>query len=149
MYRHVNFAERAYWDEVCKTAPQAALCLFSAWQIYDLTTSISSLVHIAIPVRKKPLMLEFPHVKIYFWSADYYEIGKVYTTYNEEQIRIYDLKKSVCDIVGYHNKVGADITIEILRNYLKRCDQSLDIIMKYAERMRIALVLKQYLTMML
>ena len=86
-------------------------------------------------------MLEFPPVKIYFWKADYYEIGIVYTTYNEEQIRIYDLKKSVCDIVGYHNKVGADITIKILRNYLKRCDQSLDKMMKYAERMRIALVL--------
>jgi len=94
-------------------------------------------------------MLEFTPVKIYFWSADYFEILKVYTTYNEEQIEIFELEKSVCDAVPCRNKVGAELTIEVLRNYLKRSDRNLDKIMKYAEGVRIAIVLKQYLTMKL
>ena len=149
LYRHVDFAEEANWGEVCKAAPQSVLCLFSAWQFYGLTTSISSFVHITIPVRKKPLLADFPPVKIYFWSADYYEIGKVQTTYNGEQIRIYDLEKSVCDAIRYRHKIGTEITIEVLRNYLKMPDRNLDKLMKYAENMRIATVLNQYLTVML
>ena len=73
LYRYVDFTEEANWGEVCKSAPQAVLCLFSAWQFYGLTTTISSFVHIAIPVRKKPILADFPPIKIYFWSADYYE----------------------------------------------------------------------------
>jgi len=55
----------------------------------------------------------------------------------------------VCDAIRYRNKVGIDITSEVLRNYLKRKDRNLDKLMKYAENMRIATVLNQYLTMML
>jgi len=149
LYRHVDFAEEANWGEVCRSAPQAVLCLFSAWQFYGLSTTISSFVHIAIPVRKKPILADFPPTKIYFWSADYYECGKMQTNYNEELITIYDIEKSVCDAIRYRNKVGTDITTEVLRNYLKRKDRNLDRLMKYAENMRIANVLNQYLTMML
>ena len=149
LYRHVDFAEEANWGEVCRSAPQAVLCLFSAWQFYGLSTTISSFVHIAIPVRKKPMLADFPPTKIYFWSADYYESGKIQTNYNEEQITIYDIEKSVCDAIRYRNKLGIDITTEVLRNYLKRTDRNLDKLMKYAENMRIANVLNQYLTMML
>jgi predicted transcriptional regulator of viral defense system len=149
LYRHIDFTEEANWGEVCKSAPQAVICLFSAWQFYELTTTISSFVHIAIPVRKKPVLADFPPTKIYFWSADYYEIGKISTTYNEEQITIYDIEKSVCDAIRYRNKVGTEITSEVLRNYLKRKDRNLDKLMKYAENMRIATVLNQYLTMIL
>jgi len=149
LYRHVDFAEEANWGEVCKSAPQAVLCLFSAWQFYGLSTTISSIVHIAIPVRKKPILADFPPIKIYYWSADYYESGKIQTNYNQEQITIYDIEKSVCDAIRYRNKVGTDIITEVIRNYLKRTDRNLDKLMKYAENMRIANVLNQYLTMML
>ena len=47
-------------------------------------------------------MLEFTPVKIYFWSADYFEILKVYTTYNEEQIEIFEL-------IGLTEDVAKDV----------------------------------------
>ena len=71
------------------------------------------------------------------------------TTYNGEEIKIYDIEKSVCDAIRYRNKVGTDVTNEVLRNYLKRRDRNLDKLMKYAGNMRIATVLNQYLNMML
>lgn len=149
LYRHVNITEEANWGEVCKSIPQGVLCLFSAWQFYHLSTTISPIIHIAIPVRKKPLLPDFPPVQIYFWSADYFGIGQTKTSYNGEEITIYDLEKSVCDAIRYRNKVGIDITTEVLRNYLKKKDRNLDKIMKYAEKMRISSVMQQYIQMML
>lgn len=91
LYRHIDLAEEANWGEICKSAPQAVLCLFSAWQFYGLTTTISSFVHIAIPVRNKPILADFPPTKIHFWSADYYESGTMHINNNDVQITNYDL----------------------------------------------------------
>ena len=37
-------------------------------------------------------------------------------------LKIYDLEKSVCDAIKYRNRVGIDVSSEILRNYLSRKD---------------------------
>ncbi len=149
LYRHADFQEAANWSEVCRMVPQGVLCLFTAWQFYGLSTHVSSFVHLAIPVRKKPLLPDFPPVTIYFWSADYYKTGIVQTTSDGSEITITDLEKSVCDAIRYRNKVGTDIATEVLRNYLKRKDRNVDKLMKYAENMRISSILNQYLSVML
>ena len=149
LYRHVDFAEEAGWGEACKIAPQAVICLFSAWRFYELSTQTSSVIHVAIPAKNKVLLPDYPPIKLYYWDKRFYETGIIETTYNEEQIKIYDIEKSVCDTIRYRNKVGIDITSEVLRNYLKRKDRNLDKLMKYADNMRISTVLNQYLNVML
>jgi predicted transcriptional regulator of viral defense system len=149
LYRHINFAEEASWGDVCRIAPQAVICLFSAWRFYELSTQTSTEIHVAIPAKNKVILPDYPPIKLYYWDKRFYETGIIQTTYNEDQITIYDIEKSVCDAIRYRNKVGIDITSEILRNYLKRKDRNLDILMKYADNMRIANVLNQYLTVML
>lgn len=149
LYRHMDFAEEASWGEACKIAPQAVICLFSAWRFYELSTQTSIVIHFAIPTKDKVLLPDYPPIKLYYWDKRFYETGIIQTTYNEEQITIYDIEKSVCDAIRYRNKVGIDITSEVLRNYLKRKDRNLDKLTKYAENMRIATVLNQYLNVML
>ena len=149
LYRHVDFAEEASWGEVCRIAPQTVICLFSAWRFYELSTQTPTEIHIAILAKNKVLLPDYPPIKLYYWEKKFYETGVMKTTYNGEEIAIYDIEKSVCDAIRYRSKVGIDITSEVLRNYLKRKDRNLDRLMKYAENMRIATVLNQYLTMML
>ncbi|MEI6697341.1 MAG: hypothetical protein WCO13_14900 [Bacteroidota bacterium] len=149
LYRHVDFAEEASWGETCKIAPQAVICLFSAWRFYELSTQTSTVIHVAIPAKVKVLLPNYPPIKLYYWNKRFYETGIIETTYNEDEITIYDIEKSVCDAIRYRNKVGADITSEVLRNYLKRKDRNLDKLTKYAQNMRIEPVLNQYLSMML
>ena len=149
LYRHIDFAEEASWGDVCRIAPQAVICLFSAWRFYELSTQTSTEIHVAIPAKDKVNLPDYPPIKLYYWNKRFYETGIIETNYNGEQIKIYDIEKSVCDAIRYRNKVGIDITSEVLRNYLKRKDRNLDKLMKYAENMRIATILNQYLTMML
>ena len=149
LYRHIDFAEEASWGDVCRIAPQAVICLFSAWRFYELSTQTPTEIHVAIPAKNKVILPDYPPIKLYYWDKRFYETGIIKTTLNEEQITIYDIEKSVCDAIRYRNKVGIDITSEILRNYLKRKDRNLDKLMKYADNMRITNVLNQYLTVML
>ena len=149
LYRHVDYSEEISWGEVCRSAVQGVLCLFSTWQFYQLTTTVSSEVHLAIPVRNKPALPDFPPVHVYFWSAGFYSIGITESDFNGEKIKLYDLEKSVCDAVRYRNKIGTEILNEVLRNYLKRKDRNLDKLMKYAVQLRIYKTMLNYIQLLL
>ena len=149
LYRHAETTKGNSWGELCKSLPQGVICLFSAWQYYNLSTSISPVVHLAIPVKTKYQLPVFPPVKLYYWTNRFYETGITVTRYNNEEIVIYNLEKSVCDSVRYRTKIGSEITSEVLKNYLKNNKRNIDKLMKYAENMRISKVLNQYLQVML
>jgi len=144
LYRNAEMTQGNSWGEVCKSAPHGIICMFSAWQFYGLSTNISSVVHLATPAGKKTQLPSFPPVKLYYWGNKFYETGITQTVLNEDDIKIYDIEKSVCDSVRYRRKIGTEITVEILKNYLSKKDRNLDKLMKYAEKMRIFKVMQQY-----
>nr|WP_320058560.1 hypothetical protein [uncultured Bacteroides sp.] len=89
------------------------------------------------------IYLGYKSTRIFLYWQKYYEAGIIKTTYNGAKNTIYDIEKSVCDAICCRSKVGIDITSEVLINYLKSKDHNLDILMKYTDNMRIAIVLNQ------
>lgn len=65
----------------------------------------------------------------------------------KNEFLIYDVEKTVVDIVFYREKVGIEETREILKNYLYRKDRDLNRLLKYAELMKCDKVLRHYLEM--
>jgi hypothetical protein len=145
LYKHTKIGIENDWTEVSKIVPAGILCLFSAWQFYELTTHISAEYHIAIPGKSRIKLPSFPPIKLYYWITDYYNMGKSI----ENGIVIYNLERSVCDAVKFRNKVGKDITSEVLRNYLNRNDRNIDLLIKYSKELRVETILKSYLEVML
>lgn len=149
LYRHSEMTQGSSWGEICKSMPQGVICLFSAWRFYELTTTISPVIHLAIPAKTKYKLPDFPPVKLYYWSNRFYETGIININHDNEKIAIYDLEKSVCDSIRFRTKIGSEIVSEVLKNYLKSNERNIDKLLKYAENMRISRVLIQYLQMML
>lgn len=149
LYRSAHIIESDNLGEACRMIPSGVICMFSAWQYYNLTTHLSPFIHIAVHGKQKIVLPDYPPVKLYYWSNQYQNIAIKKIAHSEETINIYDLEKSVCDVVRFRNKVGIDITSEVLKNYLKRKDRNLDLLMKYAKQMRISNILSQYLNVML
>ena len=63
--------------------------------------------------------------------------------------RIFDIEKTVVDIIYYRNKIGIEETREILKNYLKRKDRNVDKLYDYAKGLRCEKVVRTYLEMLL
>lgn len=145
LYKHNGMATDDDWTEACKIVPSGVLCLFSAWQFYQLTTHVTAVYHVAIPNKSKVVLPPFPPIKLYYWSDSYYNIGKE----NFNGISIYSIEKSVCDAVKFRNKTGKDTTMEVIRNYLNRKDRNIDLLLKFAKSLRVETLLKQYLEIML
>jgi len=133
-------------QEVAQIVPSGVFCLFTAWQHYGLTLSNPFEYHVAIKREGKIRLPDYPPIKIYRWSEKFYNLGIVKT----DTIKIYDLEKSVCDAVRFRNKVGMDITIEVVQNYVrKRKECNFDKLTKYARQLRIEKIMQSLIMPML
>jgi hypothetical protein len=62
---------------------------------------------------------------------------------------IFDIDKTVVDIVYYRNKLGIEETAEVLRNYMKHTDRQFDRLYSYAKRLRCEKIIKTYMEVLM
>ena len=126
--------------------PQAIVCMLTAAREYGLTTYLPDAVDIAIGRdMKAPALSKDPHIRIWYFPTVRYETGIVRT----EASAIYDIEKTVVDIIYYRNKVGIEETKEVLTNYLARADRDLVKLHRYAELLGCRKILATYLEVLL
>lgn len=130
-------------------APKGVICLLSAAVYYQLTSFIPDAVDIAIQRKVKiSTMPEWPKMNVHYYTDDRYELGVITVKEGKNEFRIYDMEKTVVDIVFYKEKIGIEETKEILITYLHRKNRNLNRLLKYAELMKCGKVMRQYLEML-
>ena len=125
--------------------PDGILCLWSAWSIYQLTTSMPQAFHIAIKRDRKIRVPSFPKVELHHYTESILNIGVTNMEIEGFHIRVYDMERCVCDAVKFRNKVGMDVCSEIINNYLEYPNRNLSKLMDYARKLRVGTMLEQYL----
>lgn len=125
--------------------PDGILCLWSAWSIHQLTTSMPQAFHVAIKRDRKVTVPSFPKLELHHYTESILEIGVATMEIDGFSIKLYDVERSVCDAVKFRNKVGIDVCSEIINNYLERPDRNLSKLMDYARLLRVGTILEQYL----
>ena len=134
--------------DVERIVPGGVLCLYSAWEHYGLTTQVPGSIYVAVEKHRKVVVPEFPPITLCYWEQKYYEMGVVEADVAGHKLRIYDIERSVCDVVRFRNKVGIDVMTEVLRAYLSRKDRNIARLTEYAGKMRIGTIMAQYLNVM-
>ena len=113
---------------------------------YNLTTYIPDAVDVAIPRKSNVSTVpDWPQMNVYHFTEERHELGITEVKEGKNGFRIYDVEKTVVDIVFYREKVGIEETKEVLLAYLKRKDRNLNRLLKYAELMKCDKTLRQYL----
>ena len=129
--------------------PAGVICLMSAAVYYNLTTYRPDSVDVAIERKARVSTLpDWPEVNIYYYTNDRFELGIETIADGKNQFRIYDIEKTVVDIVFYREKVGMEEMKEVLVNYLRRKDRNLNRLIRYAELMKCGDVMKNYLAVL-
>ena len=127
-------------------APKGVICLLSAAVYYQLTTFIPDAVDVAIPRKAKVSTIpDWPQMNFHHYTDDRHELGVTTIREGKNGFRIYDMEKTVVDIVFYREKVGIEETREILVTYLRRKYRNLNRLLKYAELMECGKTMRQYL----
>lgn len=126
--------------------PNGVICLMSAARYYELTSFLPDSVSVAIERKKKVVTLpEWPEIKIFYFDPARMDLGVTEVRDGDNTFHIFDIEKTVVDIIYYRNKIGIEETSEVLKNYLKRRDRQVDRLYAYAKRLRCEKVVRTYL----
>lgn len=133
--------------DVARIVPGGVVCLYSAWDYYGLTTQIPDRFYIAIEKHRKVVVPDIMGIILCYWQEKYCTMGVVETEIANHKVKIFCIEKSVCDAIKFRNKIGTEVAIEILKNYLKRKERNISLLMDFAKQMRILSTMRQYLEM--
>ena len=126
--------------------PDGVVCLLSAAVYYNLSTYRPDAIDIAIPRKAKiSTFPDWPELNVCYFTDERFNIGIETVEDGKNRFRIYDIEKTVVDIVFYREKMGIEETKEILVNYLQRNDRNLNRLIRYAEMLKCGDVMKTYL----
>jgi hypothetical protein len=88
---------------------------------------------------------DWPSIKIYYFDPVRMDIGIREIHDGDNRFHIFDIEKTVVDIIYYRNKVGIEETSETLKNYLKRNNRNIDKLYSYAKQLRSEKIVRTYL----
>lgn len=129
--------------------PGGVLCLYSAWSYHELTTQIPQAYHIAVERSRRITLPAFPPIELSFMTQKVYELGITEAEIDGFKVKVYDLEKSVCDAIKYRNKIGLDVSSEILKNYLSRKNRDITRLYAYASQLRVGKKIDELIKYML
>ena len=129
---------------VSAVIPKGIICLQSAAFYYDLSTQNPTSVSIAIPAKSMPPVLpEHPPVELIMTSDTLFDIGLAEEQTSNLMMRIYNRERTVCDFFRSRKKLGEDLALEVLKNYMGG-KRNLQLLMEYAGMFRMKSSIKPY-----
>ena len=151
---HGVYALRDSWTDMmylihlrCK---QAVFSHETALFLHDLTDREPMEYEITVKTGYNPSKLKADGIKVYTVKKELHGEGIIMmrTPFGHE-VPVYDMERTVCDIVRNRNNTEIQTFQNALKQYVKRKDKNLRLLMQYAENFRVDKILRQYLEVLL
>lgn len=149
LYKHIEIAKLNDWFEVAKIVPEGIFCLRSACFYYGLSTDIPNEYQVAIEHTRKISLPDYPAIKLFYWKEQSLDTGINIVHEKKHEFKIYDVEKTVCDILRYRNKIDSETLNQVIKNYLSRKDKNIDLLIKYAQLFGVDKKMNEYINLLL
>ncbi|MBI5443519.1 MAG: type IV toxin-antitoxin system AbiEi family antitoxin domain-containing protein [Deltaproteobacteria bacterium] len=136
--------EFATLAEVAKRVPSGVVCLLSALRFHELTTQTPHEVWLALDRKSRKPRLDLP-VRVVRFSAEALSAGYEVHVIDQVPVRVYGPAKTVVDCFKYRNKIGLDVALEALQDYLRQRKGTVDELWRFAKICRVSNVMRPYL----
>ena len=125
--------------------PKSVICSVSALYFHNLTTQVPHEVHIALPrnIQKPPI--EYPPLEIYWLSEKSYTAGIEVYPIDGIPIKIYNREKTIADCFKFRKRIGLDIAIEALKDYVRQPEPQIDEILTFARINHVENIISPYI----
>lgn len=88
--------------------------------------------------------------KVYYIKPELFELGlSTLRTPAGNNVPVYDLERTICDVIRSRNKLGTETFLTALKLYATNPKKDLNKLNSYAKKMRVSNVLRQYLEVLL
>lgn len=150
-YENLNYkGDESDYLYVSGYVDEGIVCLMSAAVYHNISSFRVSQVDVAIKQKSRVTILpDWPSIGIYYFSNQRYKLGTLTIPIDGGFFMIYDMEKTVCDLLSYRNKYGLEDSLNVLKNYLKREDRNIDKLITYSKKLRCYNILIKYLEVLL
>jgi predicted transcriptional regulator of viral defense system len=131
--------------EAVKRVSGGVVCLLSALGFHRLTTQSPHQVWLAIDVKARKPKTDWPPLRIVRFSGAARTFGVESHLIEGVEVGITSRAKTVADCFKYRNKIGVDVAVEALREYLGRRGRSMDELQHAADVCRVGRVIRPYI----
>jgi predicted transcriptional regulator of viral defense system len=135
--------------QISLRVPRAVVCLISALYFHELTTQIPHQVYFALPRDVKTPKIKYPPIRVFHFSQEPYQAGIVEHEVDGVKVKIYDCEKTIADCFKFREKIGMDVTLEALKDYIKQPKMNVSLLLKYARVNRVEKIMRPYIEAMI
>jgi len=129
---------------VAHRVPKAVVCLVSALAFHGLTTEIPHYVYCALPGPTRP-RLDYPPTRFFRFRESVWRAGVETHRIFDTLVSIYTIEKTIADCFRYRNRIGTDVAVAALRQYLLERKYRMPKLMEYACLCRVERVMTPYI----
>jgi predicted transcriptional regulator of viral defense system len=129
---------------------QAVFSHETALYFHDLTDREPCPYSITVKTGYNPSTLKSDGVQVYTIKRELHNVGIItLPTSFGHPVPVYDMERTICDIVRSRNNIEAQTFHDALKQYAHRRDKNLRLLMHYAALFRVEKILRQYLEVLL
>lgn len=129
--------------------PKAVICLTSALYFYDLTSQIPHSIYIALPRAVRKPRITYPPIDVSYISPKIHSEGIDTHILDGVSVKIYSPEKTIADCFKFPKKVGLEVAIEALKDYMKKPQPKIEKLIQYAKINRVQKKMRPYLETLL
>jgi len=129
--------------------PKAVICLISALYFYELTTQIPHSVYVALPQNTPRPRLKYPPLEVFWVRNSLHSAGVDVLMLDGVKVKIYNREKTVADCFKFRSRVGEDVALEALKDYIRQPKMDVHKLLEYAKVNRVEKLMMPYLKSLL
>ena len=134
---------------VSLAVPKGVICLISALYFYELTTQIPYSIYVAVPQNAARPRMQHPPLEVFWVTNSLHRVGVDEHEMDGVKVRIYNREKTVVDCFKFRRRVGEDVALEALKDYIKQPHLDVHKLLGYAKINRVEKIITPYLKSLL
>jgi len=140
-------------DELLSIAKRSANLIFShetALFLHGISDRVPFEHSVTAPSNRVPSKALLEECKVYYIKPELFELGRSsLPTPAGNQVAVYDLERTICDIVRSRSKIGTETFLAALKAYAASSKKDLNRLNDYAKQLRVSGVVRKYLEVLL
>ncbi len=140
-------------DELLSIAKRSTNLIFShetALFLHGISDRTPFEHSVTVPSNRVPSKAILGECKVYYMKPELFELGRAsLPTPAGNQVPVYDLERTICDIVRSRNKIGTETFLAALKAYAANSKKDLNRLNDYAKQLRVAGIVRKYLEVLL
>lgn len=144
-----NYIQDDYYILLSKSQ-NAVFSLATALYFHDLSERVPLIYNITLPYGYSGALQKERNVSLNFVKKELLNLGviEIESPFGMK-VKVYDVEKTICDIIKHKNKMDAEIFSKALKFYARRKDKNINKLMRYAQKMNIEKKVVEYMEVLL